>query len=130
MSSETYKVEIKESSKELTAKERIKFKDVTGCIKIDSATQELDANEKLIIDVDGYVVLSVHNEKCNNPDYENLIIIAKDGTTYCTGSDSFANTFFDIWVEMDGEDFSIDVYRRPSKNYADKDFLTCSIVID
>ena len=125
-----YTVEIKETSKELSNKERIKYKDTSSAIKLDDATQELGANEKLIIAVDGYVLLSIHNDKSDNPDYDNLIIIAKDGQTYITGSNAFMNSFFNIYAEMNDEPFEIDVYRKPSKNFANKDFLTCTIVLD
>lgn len=121
-----FKVEIKETSKELTAKERIAIKDTTNAVKLDAATQE----GTVTIDPAYYAVLAVHNDKATPPDYLNYVIVDLDGTKYATGSQSFWNAFFSIWEEMQGEDedFSVEAYRSPSKNYAGKDFLTCSII--
>lgn len=121
-----YSVSIKETSKELTAKQRIALKDTTNAVKLDEATQI----EPVIIDVDMYAVLNIHNEKSENPDYENYIVVDKNGTKYVTGSMSFWSSFMDIFSEMAGEDedYSIKAYRVPSKNYKGKDFITCSIV--
>jgi hypothetical protein len=122
-----YEVKIKESSRELTARERIMMKDVAEATRLDEATAE--GNRVTIVPA-GYVVLDVHNEKSDNTDYENYIIIAKDGTKYVTGSEAFWSTFIQIWDEMSGEDeeWGIEAYRLPSKNYKGKDFLTCSII--
>lgn len=120
-----YSVSIKETSKELSAKQRIALKDTTNSIKLDEATQV----EPVIINVDMYAVLAVHNEKSENPDYDNYIVVDKNGTKYVTGSASFWSSFMDIYEEMFGEDeeWAIKVYRVPSKNYKGKDFITCSI---
>lgn len=122
-----YSVTIKESSRELTAKQRIALKDMTNAVKLDEATQV----EPVIINVDMYAVLDIHNEKSENPDYENYIVVDKDGTKYATGSASFWSSFMDIFTEMEGEDedelWALKVYRVPSKNYKGKDFITCSI---
>lgn len=120
-----YSVSIKESSRELTAKQRIALKDTTGAVKLDEATQV----EPVIINVDMYAILGIHNEKSENPDYDNYIVIDKNGTKYVTGSASFWSSFMDIFTEMEGEDeaWTLKVYRVPSKNYKGKDFITCSI---
>ena len=55
-----YSVTIRECSRELTAKERIKLKDTTDAIKLDSATQV----EAVTIKPDMYAVLDIHNERC------------------------------------------------------------------
>lgn len=120
-----YSVAIKESSRELTAKQRIALKDTTAAVKLDEATQV----EPVIINVDMYAVLAIHNEKSENPDYDNYIVVDKNGTKYVTGSASFWSSFMDIFTEMEGEDeaWTLKVYRVPSKNYKGKDFITCSI---
>ena len=122
---ENYKVEIIGSSKELSAKERISLKDTTNAIKLDEALAEGDV---IITPVD-YAILAIHNEKADDKDYENYIIVDKSGTKYVTGSISFWNSFVDIYVEMkdENEDYSILAYRMESKNYKGKYFLTCSI---
>ena len=122
---EDYKVEIKESSKDLSARERISLKDTTNAIKLDEALAEGDV---IITPVD-YAILSIHNEKAEDKDYENYIIVDKPGTKYVTGSSSFWSSFIEIYEEMKDEDeeYSILAYRVESKNYKGKYFLTCSI---
>lgn len=121
-----YSVSIKETSKTLTAKERIQIKDTTECVKLDEATQE----NAIIIQPDYYAILAIHNEKSDNVDYENYVIVDKDGTKYVTGSESFFTSFIGIYEEMaqEDEEWGIKAYRMPSKNYKGKEFLTCSVV--
>lgn len=124
-----YSVLIAEVSQELTAKERIMLKDTTNAIKLDELTQETD--EKVIISPAIYAVLDIHNEKSEqNKEYKNFIIIDKSGKKYVTSSESFWNSFMDIANEMAGEteEWSIEVYRVPSKNFKGKEFLNCSIM--
>ena len=123
-----YSVKIASVSKELTKTQRIAIKDVSDCIRIDEAVSSTpDGN--VIINVDYFAELSVHNERAkDDKDYSNYIIVDKDGTKYVTGSRSFWNSFLDINEEMEGEDFSIKVYSKPSKNYNGKYFITCSII--
>ncbi len=120
-----YSASIKESSRELSAKERIMLKDTTSAVKLDQATQVEDIH----ISVDSYAILNIHNDKATPTDYENYIILDKNGTKYVTGSQSFWNAFMDIFSEMENEseEWSIRVYRHPSKNYSGKDFITCAI---
>lgn len=122
---EAYKVTIKESSKELNARERIMLKDTTNAIKLDEA-----AEDKLVITPVAYAVLGIHNEKSDNVDYDNYIIVDDAGNKYVTGSESFWKSFIDIWLEMadEKEPYQIEVYKLESKNYKGKQFITCSIV--
>ena len=121
-----YSVEIVNSSRELTAKQRIALKDTSDAIKLDTACEE----DAIIIEPVDFAVLSIHNEKSDNVDYENYVIIDKDGDKYVTGSPSFWNSFMDIYNEMQGEEeaWSIKAYKLDSKNYKGKKFLTCSII--
>nr|DAM70569.1 MAG TPA: ssDNA binding protein [Caudoviricetes sp.] len=121
-----YSVKIQYCSKELTARDRVAIKDTTNAISLDEATQ----SSNVIIDIDYYAKLVVHNEHSEDKEYEKYIIVAKDGTKYVTGSTSFLTAMEEIVDEMadSGEDFQIVVYRMPSKNYKGKEFLTCSIV--
>ena len=127
-----YKASVKECSKELTVKEKIALKDTSNAIGLDLLTQEANFNgEKVIIDVDYYATINIHNEKSDNKDYINFIVVAKDGAKYVTGSQAFISAFKDIATELAeaGEtDMTIEVYRKESKNYKGKDFITCSIV--
>lgn len=121
-----YSVEIKEASRVLTPKQRIVLKDTSDAIKLDTACDE----EAIIIEPVDYAVLSVHNEKSDNVDYENYVIIDKNGDKYVTGSPSFWSSYMDMYNEMQGEEeaWSIKVYKLDSKNYKGKKFLTCSII--
>lgn len=123
-----YEVTIKECSRELTARERIMVKDISNAVKLDVA-----ANNPAGIDITvaDYAILSIHNDKAvGDKDYENYVLIDKNGTKYVTGSPSFWSAFSQIADEMAGEteEWSINVYKLDSKNYKDKQFLTCSII--
>ena len=123
-----YNVTIKETSRELTARERIAIKDTTDVERLDACTK--DGNEVIITPV-AWAVLEIHNEKAkDDKDYYNYVIVDKDNTRYLTGSESFFTSFREIWDETSetGEVFEIKAYQRPSKNYRDKSFITCSIV--
>lgn len=121
-----FEAKIREASKELSAKERVKFKDTTNAVQLDDVTKE----SPLLISPDFYVVLDIHNEKSEDKDYVKYIVVDKNGNKYVTGSESFFSAFKSIIDEMSGsdEDYEIEVYRLPSKNYKGKEFLTCSIV--
>lgn len=127
-----YKASVSECSKELSVKEKIALKDTSNAIGLDLLTQEANFNgEKVIIEVDYYATIDIHNEKSDNKDYINFIVVAKDGIKYVTGSQAFISAFKDIADELAeaGEtDMTIEVYRKESKNYKGKDFITCSIV--
>lgn len=122
-----YNVTIKEVSKELTARERIMLKDTTNAIKLDEA---VNGEDPLVIRPAAFAVLLIHNEKSDNVDYENYIIMDTSGNKFVTGSPSFWSSFMEIWEEMkdESEEYSIEVYKRDSKNYKGKQFLTCSII--
>ena len=125
----SYEATIKESSKTLTAREALKLKDLSNSTNLDALTQQ---EGKVVIDVDYYVILAIHNEKSKErPDYDNIVVVDKDGNKYNTGSTSFMTALTDILDELAkaGEtDCTIEVYRKESKNYKGKDFITCSIV--
>lgn len=121
-----YSVEIKETSKQLSAKERIAIKDTSNALKLDIECEE----NGVVITPVAFAILSIHNEKSDNKDYENYVITDKDGTKYVTGSESFWNAFISIWDEMqdEEEEWGIKAYKLDSKNYKGKKFLTCSII--
>ena len=123
---EGYSVNIREVSRTITAKERVMLKDTTNAISLDEATQ----GAKFAFEPDYYAILDVHNEKSEDKDYIKYVIVDKAGTKLVTGSESFFTSFKSIMDEMSGcdEEFSIEAYRMPSKNYKGKEFITCSIV--
>lgn len=124
---EGFKTSIKEVSKDLTARERIMLKDTSNAVKLDEAA---NGETPLVITPVVYAVLDIHNEKSDNKDYENYIIVDANGTKYVTGSPSFWTSFMEIWTEMADEEetYSLEVYKKDSKNYKGKKFLTCSII--
>ena len=122
-----YEVTIRETNMtELTARERILLKDTSDAIKLDEATR----NGELIFKPVSYAILDVHNDKGEDKDYVQYLIIDSDNNKYLTGSNSFWNSFIDIFNEMatEKEEYEVKAYRLPSKNYKDKDFITCSII--
>ena len=123
---EGYSVNIREVSRTITAKERVMLKDTTNAISLDEVTQDA----KFVFEPDYYAILDVHNEKSEDKDYIKYVIVDKAGTKLVTGSESFFTSFKSIMDEMAGcdEEFSIEAYRMPSKNYKGKEFITCSIV--
>ena len=121
-----FEAKIREASKQLSAKERVKFKDTTNAVQLDEATKD----EPVLIAPDFYVILDIHNDHSEDKDYVKYVIVSKEGTKYVTGSESFFSSFKAIVDEMGdtGEEYEVEVYRLPSKNYKGKEFLTCSIV--
>ena len=123
-----YELKIKEASMELTPKQRVMYKDTSDAYKLDDVVKE---GEAFAIEPIGYCVLSVHNDKSDNPDYEQYVIMSADGSKYVTGSASFWNSFINIWNELGGveseEAWMITVHKKPSTNFKGKFFLTCSV---
>ena len=119
-----YEAKITYSSKELTAREKIKLKDLTNAVQLDEATQNADFEGagNLVITPDYYAEIAVHNEKSDSKDYTKFVVV--------TGSESFITAFKDIVDEMaeaGEEGYDIEVYRMESKNYKGKSFITCSL---
>lgn len=121
----TFTVEIKEASRELSKRDRVKLKDTGNSIKLDEC---VDIDSSFVLAPTGYAILAIHNEKAEDKDYEQYLIEAKDGHKYVTGSSSFWETFKSIWDEMEGEEYEVEVYKVESKNYKGKHFLSCSLV--
>ena len=121
-----YEVKIRETSTELSARDRIKIKDFTNATQLDEVTNE----GSFVITPAYYAILDVHNEKSEkDKDYVKYLVIDKAGNKFVTGSNSFFKSLMEIWEEMSptGEEFEIEIYKVPSKNYKGKSFLTCSI---
>ena len=121
-----YSVEIVNSTKELTGKEKIMLKDTSNAVKIDDVTNN---GNSITISPKILVTLKVHNEKAQDKDYFKYIIIDENGDKYVTGSESFITALNDIMSDMEEEEekYSVVVYKMASKNYQGKSFITCSI---
>ena len=123
----SYEITIKETSKQLSAKEKIAFKNTTNAIKLDEATQQ----GTVTVYPAFYGIIGIHNEKADDHDYENYVVVdKKTGDKYVTGSKSFWSSFMDIADEMkdETEEWGVEIFRAPSKNYKGKDFITCCII--
>lgn len=127
-----YSATIVETSRELTAKERVMYKDTKNATSLlEMAEEALGAGAKAIINnVTDYIVIDVHNEKSDDVDYKNYLILDSEGNKYVTGSQSFWNSFMDIYNEManETEPWGIELTLLESKNYKGKHILTCSLI--
>ena len=124
---EGYKVNIISCTRDLTAKERIMLKDTTNAVSLDEAT----ASGSVVIPYAYHAILDIHNERSESQDYKKVVVVDTAGQKYTTGSEAFISALDDIVSEMleAGEkDFDIEVYRKDSKNYKGKQFITCSII--
>lgn len=127
-----YNTKIVSTSRELSAKERITLKDFNDCVGLDTV---VTADEGFIIDPEVIVEVQVHNERAkDDKDYTTIIILDKDGTKYSTSSNSLRDSIADIMEELkelsdeDREGLKIKVFKKPSKNYNGKYFLTATVV--
>ncbi len=111
----------------LNKKDVLQLKDLSDAIKLDQATQE---NGSVVIsNVRNLVSLALVSDDPQNPqEYSKTVVVDADGNRYVTGSDSFARRAWEIAEEMEDDEFGLKVYRRPSKNYAGREFLSCSVI--
>ena len=111
---------------ELRARERIKLKDTTNAIKLDSA---ITSDEPIIVTPVDWAILEIDNPKVDGV-YENYIVVDESGQKFVTGSKSFWESFKAIWDEMaqEGEVYQVEIYKVESKNYTGKKFITCSLL--
>lgn len=123
----TYSAQIVETyGVELSKKEQLAITIGDNSLALDA---EAENGSFVITNIRGYVKVAIHNDKANgDKDYTKYIILTDNGN-YSTGSESFMNTFIDIFTQMKGEtDWGIEVIRKPSKNYNGKYFLSCTVV--
>lgn len=133
MSRTDYSAKIISSSRELTAKEKIMLKDFNDCIGLDTIVTD---TAPLTVKIDLMVQVAVHNERANgDKDYTTTVLVADDGTKYSTSSKSLSEAIEDINDELaDSDDdelkenLTIKIFKKPSKNYAGKYFLTAVLV--
>lgn len=126
-----YKATIKESSKQLSARERIKYRDEANVISIDEL---MNMEEEIIITPDFYLVVRIETDEVKNHDgvldYEKIVVVDKSGKAYSSGSESLRESFVDIFEEMSGEDeeYQVQFIAIESKNYKDKSFYKTVII--
>ena len=119
-----YKATIIGISRDFTARERLFIKDTSTAFKLDS----LEADQELSFRPVDYAILNVESPKAEKP-YNTYVVVDEDGNKYVTGSESFWKAFYEIWEEMydEAEEYKVKVYKKESKNYQGKMFITCSI---
>jgi hypothetical protein len=118
----TFKSEISYCNTELTVKEKIQFKNLNDSESINTL------ENGTILTVDKWGLLQIHNEKLDEPDYQNVVLVTQDGNKYHTSSNSFFMSIDDIQSELDeaGEKlpFDIKIVKKQSKNNSGQ-FITC-----
>ena len=137
MSNKEYEVTITGSSLEkIRGTERLRYTNFAGMVQLDDIIS--DDGVKTALDITGYVECHVHNDKSDTPEYDKLVLIAKDGELYLTGSDSFKRSFIEIFEALT-DDFVEDgiapqdrvypilAFKAPSKNIKGKTFLCCAV---
>lgn len=128
-----YNVKIVDTSiAELNPRMELLLKSTTGGIALDEALEDMAEGEGLIIEPKDYAVLEIHNEKVKegeSTDYTKYVILT-DKDKYVTSSQNFFNSFVDIFETMkdSGEEYSIKIFRKESRNFKGKYFLTCEII--
>lgn len=124
-----YSVKIIHTSKELSAKEKVRLKDFSNAQQLDDI---IAGDEHFIIDYDFHADMEVHNEKTKNDkkDYLKRVIVDKAGNAFVTGSESFMSAMDEVLEEMadSGEEFQLDCYKVDSKNFQGKKFITCTVI--
>lgn len=127
--SEAYSVTLLSSSKELSAREKIRYKNFSAAIAIDSLVS--DESEVASITPVAYASFAVHNDKAEHTDYTLYIIEDAAGNLFKTGSEAFFSRFVEIFDTMaedaPGEEYSISVIKRPSTKYKGKYILLCRL---
>lgn len=128
---EGYKVEILGGSREFSKLERISLKDTSDVVSIVDAC----GDDRLEITVVDYVILHIINPHSKKEkEYDKFVLITDEGDRYVTGSESFIDTFMNIWEEMQDEPgviypVTIQCFVKESKNNP-QGFLTCRLVVN
>ena len=132
-----YEVKVTGSSFEkLRGSDKLRYTNFASMTQLDDIVAEDGTKEAL--DITGYVECHVHNDKSDTPEYDKLVLIAKNGELYLTGSDSFKRGFIEIFEALT-DDFVEDgiapqdrvypilAFKAPSKNIKGKTFLCCAV---
>lgn len=125
-----YSATVTSASRELTAREKLQVTDTNALTPLRESVKQTEDN-KLTVQPAGWIIVDVYNEKAEgDTEYKQYIIEDSTGVMFYTGSETFFNSFMQIWEVMkdEGEDYEIEVYEVPSKNRQGQFFLTCSIV--
>lgn len=128
-----YKAEVTYSTRELTAREKIKFKDTTSAIALDDV---VTVDKPIELTIDTVVKISVENGAIKSDDgkdkeYDVLVFTTDNGDVYKTSSPSFETSIIDIFDELqelnDTDPVTVRIFKKPSKNF-NGEFITCSLI--
>ena len=128
-----YKAEVTYSTRELTAREKIKFKDTTSAIALDDV---VTVDKPIELTIDTVVKISVENGAIKGDDgkdkeYDVLVFTTDNGDVYKNSSPSFETSIIDIFDELqelnDTDPVTVRIFKKPSKNF-NGEFITCSLV--
>lgn len=124
----TFSAKIAYASADLSIEDRIRVKDTRDAVSL----EKISRDGAKVLNIVAYVVLDIHNEKSDDKDYRQYVLLDNEGNKYMTGSEPFFNSFEDIWEELDDAEVPVSerkfkIYQLPSKNYKDRNFVTCSL---
>lgn len=120
-----YKSELVEGTREFTPIQILGMEDTVDMEPINDLE-----NNYLFPPVTGYAIFKVHNDMLDDPDYETFVLITTEGNFY-TSSKSFTDSVKHIWDILkpaDGQEVKLKLKRIPSKNYKDREILSCKCV--
>lgn len=124
-----YEVRLIESSKPLSARDKIRFNNFSAALTLDGLVED----EKSVAHIApvAYAYFEVHNERAENTDYPMFVIETSDGSLYKTGSTAFFNRFKEIFDTMAAdapdEQYTVSILKRPSMRYKGKYILLCQL---
>ena len=127
---EGYSAKFLKASRELDVTERVALKQFTDCEKLEEV-----ATAPVAIEVAYFADFAVHNDfvKGDKRDYVKRVICDVDGNKYITGSEAFMTAMDDIYEELNDAEYSgpivLKIFKKDSKNYSGKQFLTCSLIV-
>lgn len=126
-----YKAVVAASWKPLSVKEKIMYKETDGMNKLDEV---IVPDGSLVLSLANYITISVDNPKAENNKYNQYVVVSEDGEAFVTSSDTFdeaINSVLDEITDLDANEigeWQLKIYKRESKNYKGKYFLTCTII--
>lgn len=121
-----FKTTLLSSTRALTKKEEIMVKDLADSKSLDEVITT--DNPSITIKPVAYHTLEIDT---GDKTYKKYVIECEDGNRYVTGSETFMNSFTNIFADMCGyneEEWGIKCFKQDSKNYKGKQFLTCCLV--
>lgn len=135
---ENYTVTVKESFKELSKREKVRFKSAQEKVSLSDEVKKAPVT----FQPNNVVVLAIHNPhtkerqedgttKRIEKDYLEIIVETKEGVLYSTSSESLYSSLMDIMMDMDEDEdtepYEVRVFEKPSANFAGN-FLTCELL--